>query len=158
MILRAHGHDDVLLALVHVGHRRARSFRTAARFPTSLFPVALSNARNFLPQAHDTCGVPMTASLPSPMNSSVFVRSGAGRFGYAERRQMQVLQQRMIARTVAVGGHPDLIAGVEIERGDPAIRWLRQRQSLDLRSQPLHEIGIVFVGWPPLPPPPPPPA
>ncbi len=44
-------------------------------------PVALSYARNFFPQPHSACGVPRTALLPSPRNSSVFVTSGAGRFG-----------------------------------------------------------------------------
>src|SRR5215471_16133506 len=44
-------------------------------------PVALSYARNFLPQPQSTCGVPLTALLPSPRNSSVLVSSGAGRFG-----------------------------------------------------------------------------
>jgi len=71
MVFGANRHNYVLPASAHVGHRRTdRAGRQLGSQIT--WSVAFSYARNLLPHAHGACGVPMTASLPSPMNNRVF--------------------------------------------------------------------------------------
>ncbi len=46
-----------------------------------------------------------------------------------ERRQVQVLQGRMIARAIAVRHHPAMVAGVEVDGGDAAVGRLGDGQA-----------------------------
>src|SRR5262245_4330431 len=48
---------------------------------------------------------------------------------------MEILQERMIPRTVAVGDHPRELAGLEIERRNAAVRRFHDRQARDLRAE-----------------------
>ena len=58
--------------------------------------------------------------------------------GNAERRELQILDERMITRAVANRRHPHMFAAVHVDGRDTAVRRLEDRKSIDrqLRTRP----------------------
>ena len=64
------------------------------------------------------------------MNTRLLVTERTHAARLTERRQIQILQRRMVAGTITVGDGPLHLAFVEIDRDKPAVRRLEQGQSL----------------------------
>src|ERR1044071_3398095 len=131
VILRADRHDDVLLASKHVGHRAARRSRRQLHLPNDLPRGLVIGAEFRSPSPVDTRrSDDRVAALAEEQES--LGEEWRRAVGNTERRQIEIFQQRMIARTVAVGDHPRLRARVQVERGDAAVRTFDDRQSVDI--------------------------
>ena len=122
VVLVGHRDHDVLAALVQVGHRRAGRARGQRDFRHDAAGALVERAH---PLAAATGGMLNPTALPSVHEQQ---RPGEQRRRAAhlpERRQVERLERGVIARAVAVRHHPAVLAGVQVDRGDAAVRRLR---------------------------------
>src|SRR3954468_16568368 len=95
MIAAADRRDDVLLALVQVGHRRAGDARAELGLPQRLAVLLVEHAELLAAAAGRRADVDLIAVRGKQQRAGQ-ERRAAGRV--AERRQVQSLERRMIAR------------------------------------------------------------
>ena len=143
MILSADRHDQVLPASVQVRHQRAGRARVHLLLPDDAARRLV--VRTDLPAAaaRRRAHVDLIAFGHEQQR---FRDERRGTYRVAERPQVQIPQQRMIPRTVAVRDHPRLLAAIQIEGCDAAVRRLRQRQAIRQLNEPAIARAIPEAG------------
>ena len=63
-----------------------------------------------------------------------------------ERRQVQMLDRRMFTGSVTVGLHPEVIARIQVDRGDPAIRRLEEGQTARACDEFAGTVNVPQIG------------
>jgi hypothetical protein len=134
VVAAADGEHDVLLAAVHIRHRRggrAREFLVPDQFASLL--VVGAELRRFLRRHRQLAIADLergaaaeTARILTDEQQRGSHERTAART-VAERTELQILQQRMIPRTVTNRHLPGDGPLIQIDRRDTAIRWLVER-------------------------------
>ncbi len=130
MISRTDRHHDVLLAFDHVGHRSGGRSGRQIHFPDHTAGRFVVRAELRSPRPIGAGGsADGVAAFAEKQQCLGEERRGAVRI--AERRQVEILQQRMKSWSVAVGPHPDVDAAIEIDRRDSTVGTFDDWQAVD---------------------------
>ena len=129
MLRATDANDDVLLAFVHVCDRRRRRAGAQIDLPRDLPGLLVIGPEHVAPAEFRHADADHVA-LAHEKERARQQWSGSARL--TQRRKVEVLQQRVIAGSIAIGNHPFMVARVQVDGRDPAVWRLYQRKALHL--------------------------